>query len=343
MWPWGYSNHAFTGALVGAGEFRSAPLRVLDGGARDGTASKWDAYGGQAEIIAFEPDADECGRLNESGSRPGLPRVTYYPVGLWRERAVRSLRVASAPESSSLLPTNHSLVDRFSVADRFRETQQVPIRLTDIDSFLAETRVEYVDFIKLDVEGAELMALEGSREMLRRSVHGVFVEIWFHRDHIGRPLFPDIDAFLRAFGYVLFDMRDLIRWRRKTQRGTEVRHQVNGGQLMFANALYLRDVPGARLAGTYRPGSGSRLEILKLASLAEVFGYNDFALEVLQCGRDVGVLRRDEIERFTRLLTPAPSVVLRFATKARNGLRRALPESVRKPLRRKLKSIFESS
>jgi FkbM family methyltransferase len=337
------SRHAFTHLLVGSGEFQSAPLRILDGGARYGTASLWDPYGEQAEVIAFEADADECRRLNESRSPPGKPRVTYYPVGLWQERAVKSLRVTSRPDSSSLFPTNYSLVDRFAVAGGFKEIRRVPIRVTDIDSFLTERAIPYLDFMKLDVEGAELTALEGSRQTLRRSVLGVFVEVWFHMDHIGRPRFGDIDAFLRDFGYVLFDMRDLVRWRRKTQPGTEVRHQVSGGQLMFANALYLRDVPDAMLRGVYEPSRGSRTEVLKLASLAELLGYSDFALEVLQRSRDVGALREEEIEPLTRRLTPEPSAALRLASSVRNGLRRALPASVRELLRRKLKSLIEES
>src|SRR5262249_20522180 len=146
-----------------------------------------------------------------------------------------------------------------------------------IDCFLDEHRLGYLGFMKLDVEGAELVALEGGRNALRHSLLGVSIEVWFQLDHIGRPLFPDIDGYLREFGYALFDIRDLVRWRRKTQGANEFRRWVNGGQLMYANALYLRDIPGAMIAGDYKPHDHSRVQLLKLASLAELFACNDFA------------------------------------------------------------------
>ncbi|HZS09403.1 MAG TPA: FkbM family methyltransferase [Blastocatellia bacterium] len=329
-----------TQALISSGVFRPAPLRILDGGARHGAESQWDVYGRQAEIIAFEPDAEECKRLNETTASQTGPRVTYYPVALGREKKMAALHVANFPDSSSLLPTNHVLMDRFAMVDYLTQVRTVMVETTDIDSFVDESRVGHLDFMKLDVEGAELATLEGAGKALNDSLLGLIVEVWFQPEHVGRPLFAHIDEYLRGFGYTLFDIRDLMRWRRKTQCGSEYQQWVGRGQLMYANALYLRDIPGAMIAGEYQISDRSRMQLLKLASVAELFGYNDFALEVLKYGHHFGVLKKEEVESLSALLAEKPPTpAVRLVSHLRAGLRRVVPRTIRTRIR----SIIQSS
>jgi hypothetical protein len=42
------------------------------------------------------------------------------------------------------------------------------VRLTTIDKLVAELKLPSVDFIKMDIEGAEMQALEGAVETVRR-------------------------------------------------------------------------------------------------------------------------------------------------------------------------------
>ena len=102
---------------------------------------------------------------------------------------------------------------------------------------------------------------------------------------VGRPLFADIDAHLRALGFTLFDLRELNRWRRRTLAGANYPSWIDSGQLMYGNALYLRDLPALLGEGAdFRP---PRVQVLKLASLAELFCYPDFAM---RCSKPRGRL-----------------------------------------------------
>ena len=57
--------------------------------------------------------------------------------------------------------------------------------------------------MKLNVQGAELELRQGS--VKNHLVTGIEVEMSFVESYIGRPLFADIDVFLRNHSFTFFD------------------------------------------------------------------------------------------------------------------------------------------
>ena len=64
---------------------------------------------------------------------------------------------------------------RPDLQDSGMEVQSTPV--VTLDDFCAERGIERVDFIRMDIEGAELMALEGARGILDRDRPHVLLEI----------------------------------------------------------------------------------------------------------------------------------------------------------------------
>ena len=60
--------------------------------------------------------------------------------------------------------SNHSLIEGFTPADAVLEIPTV-----SVDGFAAQRGIREIDFIKMDIEGAETMALNGMRETVRKS------------------------------------------------------------------------------------------------------------------------------------------------------------------------------
>ncbi len=329
--PTSNPNPSMTRRILRAGTWRALPMRVIDGGARWGAETRWDTYGDQLELFAFEPDEEECGRMMAAVERgPGKVRFTCEPLALSKESGRETINVARFADSSSLLPNNEEFVRRFGMASHLEHVGSVTVGTTSVDSFVEKHGLEYVDFMKLDVEGAELDVLVGAENTLGRML-GVSVEVWFQEEHTGRPLFGEIDAYLRGFGFALFDLRQLNRWRRTSLAGESYDSWIGSGQLMYGNAIYLRDLPAQLDAGD-GPDWPSDV-VLRLASLAEVFCYPDFAIEAIESAREAGLFTSAEAEPLIADLRRAAGVATSgWKAATRRAIRATTPLAARRRL-----------
>jgi FkbM family methyltransferase len=131
---------------------------VLDCGANVGVYTRHALEAGARLVVAIEPAPDslECLRRNLA-AEIAAGRVIVCPKGVWDKEDWLTLYVD--PENTAAASFLHSDA-------KARAVERVP--LTTIDNLVAELRLERVDFIKMDIEGAEPNALRGAVQTLQR-------------------------------------------------------------------------------------------------------------------------------------------------------------------------------
>jgi FkbM family methyltransferase len=140
-----------------------------------------------AEVHAFELHPATTDLLRRTlAANPDLT-IRAHPVGVGREAATVVLALGATCMSS--------LYARRTV------TEPVPCRVVALDAYIAETGIRAPDFIKMDIEHAEVAALGGARETLRRRPR---LLIEFH----SRRLLNDGTSLLREHGYRRFTCAD---------------------------------------------------------------------------------------------------------------------------------------
>jgi FkbM family methyltransferase len=128
---------------------------VLDCGANVGMFSRTALARGASKVVAIEPAPAtlECLRRN-LGPEIAQGRVIVYPKGVWDKEDVLTLYKNSANAGSNTLMSGG------------RHDGSMTVPLTTIDHLAADLHLERIDFIKMDIEGAEKRALAGARNTL---------------------------------------------------------------------------------------------------------------------------------------------------------------------------------
>ena len=131
---------------------------VLDCGAHIGTFAIAALARGAVRVIAVEPAPDNLECLRRNLSQPiAAGRVAVRPVALWDRETLLVLRVVPRNPAAN------------SVALNFPGSHPGPqVRTDTIDALVDRLQLGRVDFLKLDVEGAECEALVGARRTLQR-------------------------------------------------------------------------------------------------------------------------------------------------------------------------------
>ena len=241
----------------------------------------------QMKFFGFEPDEEEHKRLTTSAAKG----FTYFRAAVGGRDERRTLYVTRNPACSSLLRPNLALYGRFKdCAPDLEVVEEKPIDVVSLESFLLGAGVSGVDFLDLDTQGSELEILQGAQSFLSNSVVAVKCEVEFSPLYEGQPLFADVDRFLQRFGFMLFDLT-----RSRYRRANFPEHALTRGQLLWGDALYLRD-------HAWFAARGGKMPLFKLALLAVHLGFHDYALETIDLllAGSAGQLTADQSEKLSR-------------------------------------------
>lgn len=110
-----------------------------------------------SRVFLFEPAVDCHEFLRPLFSN----RVTLVPSAVGAEKGSAELWSSEATDGAASL---HRRKDSYFAGREFRST---PVQVTTIDDFMKQSAIEVVDFVKLDIEGHELAALQGARDALQ--------------------------------------------------------------------------------------------------------------------------------------------------------------------------------
>ncbi len=200
-------------------------ITLVDIGAAGGIQSRWQPIAKCLDYIGFEPDSRSD---TYSDSASGVfASEKIYPIALWSTTQKIKVHLCKKPEVSSCYEPNMEILQRYPNAKRFDVMQRVELDARSLD----DLNLVSADFIKIDIQGAELDALQGAVSTLR-SVFGIELEVEFLNLYKGQPLFGDLNAFLTMQGFEFVDFTNLCRWGR-SKRNTY-------GQCVFGDALFLK-------------------------------------------------------------------------------------------------------
>lgn len=287
-------------------------IRCLDIGALalDDEADPWLNLArneGLAEVIGFEPVEEECAQLNAAHeSHQGVIRYLPFAIG---DGASHSLRVTNIPMTSSLYEPHSETIDLFwNLGELMQVEKRVDVETKRLDDLLILTGA--VDFIKLDIQGSELMALENAKSALA-TVGVVQCEVEFVELYQNQPLFADVDKFLRSQGFCFLKFAYLMG---RPYKPLLSNGNLNYGisQTLWGDAIYVKD---------FRQRHSHDSRVLRSAA---------FVLHQMYDAYDLAHLFIEELDRRagSSLASDYRSIILGLPSKPNSSLNLKLPGDV---------------
>jgi len=149
-------------------------LTVYDIGGYEGVFSLFfsRSVGPEGKVITFEPNPANCRRNLENLRLNGLNNVQLYQIGLGAGKG--KSRLVFWPGEPARGTINSSYQEYL---ERHSETDSIEVEIDSLDNRIASTPLPPPDFVKIDVEAAELEVLEGMRRTLSTYHPRLFIEV----------------------------------------------------------------------------------------------------------------------------------------------------------------------
>jgi FkbM family methyltransferase len=147
-------------------------MTFIDVGANDGYYTLFAArrVGSTGRVVAVEPSSRERVNLKRNIARNRLGNVSVVPAALGSTQGVADLRLAQGVHAG------HNTLGRFAhdgvLADRLQR-----VDVDTLDRVVASLGLTRVDFVKIDVEGAEGSVILGARHVLSTMRPMILLEI----------------------------------------------------------------------------------------------------------------------------------------------------------------------
>ena len=180
---------------------------ILDVGANRGdTMRMYRSLFPEAVIYGFEPFPETVSILRERTVGDANMRVMEYAVS--NDIGESVFYHNQNVDTNSLLKSG---TIGLSSDSQVKNKGEIRVNTITLDAFCQQESIDFIDILKLDIQGGEMLALQGAASLLATQRIGlIYTECYFRKQYEHQPMYHDLAIFLEPFGYVLQDFYNPI-------------------------------------------------------------------------------------------------------------------------------------
>ena len=119
--------------------------------------------GYRGRVLSFEPDAENCVWIRKTLSANFYKNIKLYQIALYNKTGESNF-------FKGHFSGHHSLIIDFGLG-------MSKVKTRKLDDVLKEENINKIDFMKIDVEGAEVEVLEGAQSLLKQQKPKLMIDI----------------------------------------------------------------------------------------------------------------------------------------------------------------------
>ena len=219
-------------------------LDVFEIGARGAPFEDLKGIGKYVNYHGFEPDPDECDRLNSLKTNSGYCKLKYYPTAISNDPNKLLLNITKQPGCSSSLKPNISLLEKFNRSEWHEVDNKIEVEAITLKELVDQQSIKKIDYLKVDVEGMELSVIKSLSKHLK-SVVCIRVEVSFIKQRFNQTDYLDLMSYLEQESFIPFAILESHNWRMDSVCSDSMfvfsRIPFSRGQLVHGDILFIKD------------------------------------------------------------------------------------------------------
>ncbi len=217
---------------------KNTNITIVDVGAFKGEISRkmYNLFNPN-RLIALEASPYHIKDLQDRVS--DIANISVFNFAVTDKIGVVQFNINESEETNSIFDFNQT---ELKIKEPLKTVESISVNTITLDELCVDRNIKKIDFIKLDIQGAELSALKGASQLLERGdISFILCEVEFMPIYKDQPLCHDIFSYLSNYNYSLFRFYNF--------------HFSQSGQLLWADALF------------YAPNCANEVENLKIENI----------------------------------------------------------------------------
>ena len=189
-------------------------LVLFDIGACEGLSSvRYLSIFPKSTIYTFEPVPNNFLKVLKNKNKHNLDKLIPFELGLSSEKGEATFYVSSGKPPNKDIPEDNSTDFGNKSSSLYKPgktkkihpwlefKESITIKTETLKNFCSENSIDSIDFIHMDVQGAELMVLEGAENMIS-NINAIWLEVEKIALYEGQALKSDIEKFLLKNNFI---------------------------------------------------------------------------------------------------------------------------------------------
>lgn len=171
-------------------------------------------------LVLYDADMN-CFSHMEQAKQGSWGKISVHPYCIGGKTGKGTFNLNFHPTTNSLYPfnkeyasysyVNYPCYGEYIIGDACKPMASVDLDLFSLEDALKIANIPSIDFLSLDVQGAEFDILEGAKSLLQKSCLGIQLEAEFAEFYRGQKTFSEINALLEGLGFELIDLESFGR------------------------------------------------------------------------------------------------------------------------------------
>ena len=165
----------------------------------------------KANIYTFEPSEETFNTLQQACSHDS--KIHPYQLAISDVNGAKEFFITEDQTCNSLLESSRELKTQ-KLHEKLKPVGSSTVQCQTLETFCDQHSIEDIEFLKMDIQGAELQALAGGAELFTSGrVKVVFCEVQFSPMYKNACGFSAISDAMKEFGYPLYGLYNLYHFK----------------------------------------------------------------------------------------------------------------------------------